>query len=786
MRFVNSSRPMRQNPDWILVAAVIVGLMMQSCSVTKHIPEKESLYNDVEIRLEPQGRVPGQRRVKTQLEELAPEPDKSLWGWRPAVWLYYAGNAESKSKGLVKKFSRAPVLMKDINPELTARKMEGNLNNNGYFRSQVRSEVMTKDKKSTVTYTVYINPPFRLRKINRQVVDSTGNPVVYNDLVNGSLVQPRQRFNVERFQAEQLRMEGVMENHGYYYFDDQHLIFEADSTVGKRGVDLDLKLEKGIPAKAMQVYRVKTINIFPGYELRSDTLPERADTLSINGYNYIDSQRYFRPEIIIGVINLRPDSLYRRVDHEYTLSHLMGLRAFKFVNIKYEVDPQDTTSLNANIFLTPLLKKSLRLQGQAVSKSNNFIGPGIELTFTNRNFMRGAELLQFKLQGSYEVQISRSQSGALHALQLGAESSLSIPRFITPIHIPYRSAKYVPQTQIKLGANLQERLQYYRLTSFNSAFGYLWRETTVKTHELFPIDVSYVKLGKTSRQFEDLLDKNPYLASTFQNQFILGGRYSFTYNTQIKEDIEQKFTRAATNRSDYYFNGGLDLSGNLLRAFQQIGASEESQGTFFGEPYSQFIKADLDFRYYRQTGRRSKWVTRFYTGAGYAYGNSATLPYVKQFGVGGSNSIRAFPARSIGPGTYNVRTDPNVETDTYFIDQRGDIKVEGNIEYRFDIVKSLKGALFVDAGNIWLREEDPERPGSQFHWDKLADELAMGTGAGVRLDLSFFVLRFDVAVPVRKPYLPAGERWVTREENFGTGSWWWDNLVLNIAIGYPF
>jgi outer membrane protein insertion porin family len=205
-----------------------------------------------------------------------------------------------------------------------------------------------------------------------------------------------------------------------------------------------------------------------------------------------------------------------------------------------------------------------------------------------------------------------------------------------------------------------------------------------------------------------------------------------------------------------------------------------------GEPYSQFVKADIDFRYYRQTGRRSKWAARLYTGAGYAYGNSVTLPYVKQFGVGGSNSVRAFPARSVGPGTYNVRTDPNIESDTYFIDQRGDIKVEGNIEYRFDIFRSLKGAMFVDAGNIWLRKEDLQRPGSQFHFDTFIDELAVGAGSGLRLDLSFFVLRFDAAFPIRKPYLDPGHRWVTSEEDFGTGSWWWNNTVLNIAIGYPF
>jgi outer membrane protein insertion porin family len=765
---------------------ILLGFLLTSCSVTKYIPEGQSLYNKADIKIEPQGRIPSQHRAKTRLEAYVPKTDKSLWGWRPTVWLYYKGKAETKTKGLIKKFSREPILMKDINPELTAKKMEGNLNNNGYFRSQVKPTVETKDKKSKVTYTVFLNPPFRVAKLNWYIVDSTRLPKLYNDIVDKSFIKPpRQRFNVERMQAEQVRIEAVMENHGYYYFDDQHLIFEADTTIGKRRVELDLKLEKDVPSQARRPFRLSRINVFPDYEL-SQSQKAPADTLFVDGYTYIDSEKSFRPNVITRVINLQRDSLYSRVDHDYSLSHLMGLRTFKFVNIKYEPDPADSTALHANIYLTPLLKKSLRFQVQAVSKSNNFVGPGVELTFTNRNFMRGAELLQFKLHSSYEVQISRQQAGALNALELGGETSLTIPRFIAPIYIPYRSAKYLPQTQIKVGYNLQNRLQYYSLTSTNAAYGYLWRESTIKTHELFPIDISYVRSGKTSPEFEKLLASNPYLANSFQNQFILGGRYSYTLNTQIKEDIEQNYDRTAISKSNFYFNGALDVSGNLLRGIQTVGVREEEQGQFLGQPYSQYVKVDLDFRYYYDFNKKSKLATRLFVGSGYAYGNSTTMPYIKQYGVGGSNSVRAFPARSIGPGTYNVRTDPNINTKTYFVDQRGDIKLEGNVEYRFDIVKSVKGALFVDAGNIWLRKEDPERPGSGFSFNTLAEQLAVGTGAGVRLDLSFFVLRLDAAFPLRKPFLPAGSRWTTKEENFGSAPWFRDNLVLNIAIGYPF
>jgi outer membrane protein assembly factor BamA len=516
--------------------------------------------------------------------------------------------------------------------------------------------------------------------------------------------------------------------------------------------------------------------------------------VKVDGFTYIDNQHNFAPKIITDVINLRPDSVYRRIDEEYTLSHLMGLRAFKFVNVKFHEDKRDSNSLRADIFLTPLLKKSVRAQVQGVSKSNNFVGPGVELSFTNRNFLRGAELFQFKLSGAYESQISRQNSGALNAIELGAEASLSVPRFITPFGIfKYRSAKYLPMTNFKLSYNLQQRLQYFQLVSMNGGYGFLWRETTLKTHEFYPTDVSFVKLGKTSEAFRTLLAASPALANSFQNQFILGSRYTFTLNTQMKEDIEVKYDPKAKRKHNFYFAGTIDLSGNLLSAGQNAIGVEEQKKEFFGLPYAQYVRADIDFRYFYDVGRKSKVATRFIAGFGHAYGNSQQLPYIKQFAAGGSNSIRAFPARSLGPGAYNVRTDESVKTRTFFIDQRGDIKLESSAEYRFDIVKSFKGAVFADAGNIWLRTAkglNPDTTGTLekkvFNRKTFMSQIAVGTGVGVRFDLNFFVLRLDVAFPLRKPWLPEGERWVFDKIDLGSREWRRENLILNIAIGYPF
>jgi outer membrane translocation and assembly module TamA len=341
----------------------------------------------------------------------------------------------------------------------------------------------------------------------------------------------------------------------------------------------------------------------------------------------------------------------------------------------------------------------------------------------------------------------------------------------------------LPQTKFKVGYTFQERLQYFRLNSFNISGGYTWRETMLKTHELFPVDITFVQTGNTSAEFDQLLEENPVLDNSFQNQFILGSRYSFTYNTQLNDQVEQKYGLKKKSKSDFYFRGTLDLSGNLAHAFQSIKSNEEEEPyNFFNAPYSQFVRTDLDFRYFLKLNKRSKIATRIATGIGYAFGNSETMPYIKQFSVGGSISLRAFPARSVGPGTYNIFEYDSIT----FIDQRGDIKLESSVEYRFDIVNSLKGALFVDAGNIWLVKEDSLRPGGKFDKNKFLKEIAVGTGFGLRFDFNFFVSRFDLAFPIRKPYREPGDRWVLDEINFSSRDWRRENLIFNIAIGYPF
>lgn len=800
----NLSAPFRSLSSARQFMLIVTTIMLSGCTATKFLNEGQSFYDGADIKIKEKGKISGTGELKDELEGLiTPEPNGKFLGMRPAVWFYYKAGTPKKKKGFrnfVKtKLGSPPVLLSDATPDQTAQALEGQLNNEGYFKSEVTFEIKTKRKKSKVIYNVELEQPYRIKSVNYIFLD-TAHKRLLSQIREKSLIKENERYSLDLLSAEQQRIEEIAQNEGFYFFDDRYLLFKADTTLGERMVELDLTVEPGMPDRAYEVYTLKDVIVYPSYDLANDSLSRTGDSIRVGEYLYVDNQHNFRPHIITDVINIAPDSIYRKIDHEYTLSHLMGLNTFKFVSIKYRNVHRDSTKLIASVYLTPTLKKSLRAQVQGVSKSNNFVGPGLEATFTNRNLFRGAEMFQLKLNGSYEMQVRSKQTTPLNAIEYGGEASLSVPRFITPIKIRYRSAKYLPQTQFKLGYNFQQRMQYFTLNSSNVAAGYTWRETTLKTHELFPVDITYIKKSNTSQEFNDIVSRNPALENAFQDQFILGARYSFTFNTQLSDNIEAKYIKKRSRKSNFYFNGSLDISGNLPRAIQAAGAkNSEDAYSFFGQAYSQYIKPTVDFRYYLDLNKRSKIATRITTGVGYAYGNSRFMPYIKQFAMGGSNSLRAFPARSVGPGTYNFLA---VNDTSFFIDQRGDIKIEGNVEYRFDIYKAVKGALFVDAGNIWLIKTDTLRPGGKFEFSQFHRQLAVGTGFGLRFDFSFFVLRFDLAFPIRKAYetgsttvivdgeaqsIPTNEfRWALRDINFGSKDWRHNNLIFNIAIGYPF
>jgi outer membrane protein insertion porin family len=765
----------------IYIAAIVIGVhTLIGCSTTRHLAENEKLYTGVEIRIESDKRIPGERALSNQLHEvIRPTPNTKFLGlFRHRLWFYnLAGeDAQRGLRGWIKnRLGQPPVLLERTNPENTSVLMVNRLQNEGYFNAEVAYEERKRKRTANILYIVYPNHPYRLKNIYFPEPDTELNTHI-REIQEETILREEEIFKLSTLREERERIDVKLKNRGFYYFNSDYIRFRADSTIGDHKVNLYLTVREDAPERAFRRYRIGSIYVYPDHTLDRDGTIAVSDTVHIRNTFFIQHENRFRPDMLAGMIFIAPGEFYNRQDHVLTINRLMGLGTFRFVNMRFlEIEEADEPTLDAHVYLTPVNERSLRAEFRAVSKSNDLAGPGVSVGYRNRNLLRGAELFTLDLTSSFETQLGGGQRG-LDLYQIGLESELQIPRIIAPVPIYARTSLYVPRTRIKVGYDILDRIDYLRINSFSTRFGYIWVSGRHVRQEFNPIGINYFRSTIISPDLENLITVNPSLRRSLEPQFIIGTTYSLFFNNQTDD----------RRRNHIYFNVNLDLSGNSLQAVQSLFRSEEATEdqpyTLFGIPYSQYARADIDVRNYLRTGKKSQIVTRLIAGAGIPYGNSRSMPYVKQFFSGGPNSVRAFPARFIGPGTY----PPPDTGDGFLIDRTGDVRVETNIEYRFPIVSILRGALFLDAGNIWMIRENGEREGTTFNFDTFLGELAVGTGFGLRLDVSFFVLRFDVAFPLRIPYLPDGERWVLDEIKFGSSQWRRDNLTFNIAIGYPF
>jgi len=470
-----------------------------------------------------------------------------------------------------------------------------------------------------------------------------------------------------------------------------------------------------------------------------------------------------RPKVLLKSVFLKKGELYTRKNHDRTLNGLMSLGNYKFVRIKFEdFEQKDSVTLNATILMTPFPKYTFSAEIDAVSKSNGYAGPRLQLSLQSRNSFRYAELIKFNLTGSYEAQLGQAD---LFSYAYAPQLELSVPGLLLPFKIPgFRNANAF-KTTFSLSYNYLKRVNYFDMRTFQIKTGYQWKPAKSQSMELNPIQVSYTSLANQSNMFSALLLANPFLQKSYEEQFIAGGSFTFTYDDQP----------GSMRKMQHYLRLTAETAGNLFSLLN--GKST----TILGSTYAQFSKLSIDGRAYYTFADKNKLAFRLFAGAGVPYGNSSVMPYSKQFFSGGPNSVRAFPINSLGPGTYHQ----NDSTES-FLQLGGDIKLEANAEYRFTIYKFLKGAFFLDAGNCWLIKSNDALSIQPFSFSTFMDELAVGAGFGLRMDVSFFILRFDLASPLRKPWLTTANKWVMNQTDLLSATWRRENLILNVAIGYPF
>lgn len=740
-------------------------LVLQSCSVKKYIPEEERLYTGASIEIESDSVIQNQKQLESVLEEvLRPKPNKKFLGMRLGLYFYYQMQKENPgfiNRFLYRKMGEKPVYQSDVEPFEVEEILINRLENRGFFYSSANYEFDEKEKEASITYSLSVPKPYLMENYR---VDSLPSPIESEIVksVSDTKLSKGMRFDLGNMKMERERIDRDLKLNGYYNFSPSFLIFEADTNqYDKKRFDLFLLLKKETPPKSLVPYRISKINVYADYDAQDF---EEKEKVRFNEKNYINSENFFKSKRLDPFITLTEGQYYNPEDSRNTARRLSTIGVYKFVNIQYkEMDSVLTDSLGmleADLYLSPLNKRVLRAELQAVSKSNNFAGPGLALNYGNRNLFKGGEVLNTSVRVGYEFQAGGKGEGGRNSLELGLKSELTLPRMLFPIQIDHDYFKYdIPKT--KIGAHLEylNRTKLYALLTATAEFGYVWQANRFITHEITPISLNYTKKVYTSKEFDSILDRNPFLRRSFDQQFIPGGQYSFTYNGMID----------TWKKHQFFVNANIDIAGNSMGLFGK--KTQDGKKTALGMEYAQYAKADLDLRYHFNLGKEHVIATRIFGGYGLPYGNSEVIPFIKQYYSGGPYSVRAFRIRSLGPGTFR-----DEEEGRQYFDRTGNIRLEANVEYRFPIVSFLKGAVFVDAGNVWNSKGNPEYAYQDKFTSNFIRELGMGTGVGLRVDVQGFVLRFDFAAPFHDPTKEKGDRF-----DFNV-----KETIFNFGIGYPF
>lgn len=732
-----------------------------SCTGLRPIQEKNPLLTDQTIVWP--DKFEKSKELKSEVKKvLKPEPNTKLLWMRPTLVSYNLIKETKKEKGvkymLKNKIGAPPVLLNEIDINYTSKLIKNRMQVNGYFHATVDYSVRQKKKTALVEYTIDPGTRYHLNSITYP----SGDQILAKKIAqaqSGSLLKTGSPYKLGQLIDEKERISSALKDSGFYYFHGDYLLFKADTFNNQHLVDLQLQIMPEIAKEATHPYRMNQIMIVDDYDILNYT----PDTFNIYDYTYISENGRYKPEVILKRVLLKKGDLYSYNLQNRSIKHLMNLGTHKYVNFQFTPDTIPN-QLNATLLMSPLKQKSISYELNTIGRSTNYAGPLAKLTYRNRNIFGGAEQLNLSANGSFEIQLGGDSLNTSYNIGLDAE--LRLPN-LYPFSFISFNRENSSSTLIKTGIEIFRRLELYSLESIYTSYGLYWQGKKLNHHRINIIDISFNRTTNVTNTFLDYLDENPSIQRSFENQFIVENSYMYTLN-HLGDD---------TKRIRHYFNGSFDVAGQLINSL--LPDNGENEGEFFGVPVAEYIRSTLEYRNYFRIAKQNIIASKFKIGVGLPTGNSSVLPYIKQYYAGGTNSIRAFMSRSVGPGSYQL------DDDNTFIDQTGDILIESSIEYRFDLIKMLKGAIFIDAGNIWSANEDSSRPGSNFNINTFYNELAIGSGFGFRFDADIIVVRLDIAKPIYNPSLASGERWQGEIFRPWQRNWWQSN-IFNFAIGYPF
>jgi outer membrane protein insertion porin family len=730
-----------------ILPAIMVCLvcLLSSCSVKKYLQPGEAFYNGATVKIiEDSIKVKNSKLLRAELKNLLrPKPNKKFLGRRNKVWFYYVAGETEKEKGfrhwLKYKLGEPPVLMNDVTPERNVVIIKNYLENNGYFFATATGDTVIKKQEGKAHYTATPRHQYSFRNIAFPA-DTSKAAALIGASSEETFLKGGNPYSFETLKQERLRIDEWMKRRGYYLFNPDYLLMRVDTTIGSHEADLFVTIKRETAPRALLPYEIKNVYVFPNHEPSRDSLKDDS-TYWHKKYFVIDPDETYKPEIFDRVISFEPGRIYNKDEHNKTLSRLVNIGTFRFVKNTFEElpNPSDTGLLNAYYYLYSNKKRNLRLETTGSTNSASLAGVELNLNWRNRNLFRGAEQLMLKLFGGFDIQYSGQNKG-YNIYNIGAEGSISWPRVFPFNFAP--SGPFVPYTKLSISNNWQNRQKLYSVNTLKTSYAWGWRPNLRHEHMLAPFQVTFVDNNNVTQEYLDQIALDSSLARVIEEQLIIGPEYNYIYNNTLN----------AKKSNGWYYRGNINFSNNILGWVEGADAKNGNVESFLGVQYSQFLRTEQDLRYYRKLSRFNtdrQWVNRINVGFGFPYGNSLQLPYIKQFFTGGANGLRAFRVRSVGPGSFSLDS-----TASGFIpDLVGDIKLELNSEFRTKLYGMLHGAIFIDAGNVWLFNESPSRPGGEFSKDFLK-ELAVGAGIGLRFDIAgIFMIRLDTGFPLRKPSL---------------------------------
>lgn len=762
-------------------ALLLIGSLLGSCTYTKYVPKGKYILWDQDIQLK--GDASSSSRAENILKQ---EPNQSIFGLRPALSVYNWGDGTDSS--FFGNIGKAPVIFDSVKTSRGAQQLKNYFFNQGYFRvkGNYTVEIRGQSKqKASVVYQIKPGPRYRIDSISYDINTPALARLVKNN-AKGSNLKVGMYYEAQALDAERTRLKDLFLNQGYFNFSKNFIRYRVDTVSPGKPLsthvtmviaDRTKRVGDSVIQENHRTYQIDKVFIKPDFAFLDDYRP--VDTTTFQDYQVVYEELQYQPRYLTDAIHFREGETYRYREVKETYNHLASYNAFDINEVSFEVLEEPDSGqgrLKALVRLKPRPKFTLNNNLEVTNTSNNY-GISGSVGVINRNLFKAGEALRFDINSALEYQPTLGNANNLsRTFELGAELAIDFPRFLVPFNsvglVPKRMQ---PESSVSLFANRTSRAEFQRET-FGSALQYRWRESELKIHEVELLKISYANYFDIPESFSDQL--NPIQLIAFSSEFISSTTWNFTYSGQSLE-----------NRNTYnFFSSELEVAGTLQSLLANNYGEERNNGRTYlwGAPTFQFTKAETDYRHYWRIDQEHTWVQRFLAGYVFPYGNSYLNdqarfpPFSRFFFLGGSNDLRAWPAYRAGGGTARITDYQNTSTGNGF--SIGTLKLLFNSEYRFPIYYALKGAVFLDAGNIWLTgglEDNLLFTG--FAFNRLLNDLYLGSGLGLRLDLDFFVIRFDTGLKIRDPgYLRAGEEWVIATKPV------FPNLTYNIALGYPF